>query len=188
MRTAFIAIDFINDIVHLKGKIPSCAAQVAERNAVQQANLALQYARTHDWLPIFVKVGFSSSYKEQPKNSPIFGKAHTIGALQLGEWGTEFVDTLAVDKEDLVVIKPRVNPFHGTILDSALRANGIEQLAICGVSTTWAIQSIVRDAHDRDYKSLIIEDACAAASQEEHMLSITQLSRIATIVTVDNLS
>lgn len=188
MKTALLVIDFINDITHADGKIPSCAAHVAECHAVQHANQALQYARAHSWLPILVKVGFSEGYLEQPKHSPVFGKAHAFGALKLGQWGTEFRDDLEVEPGDLVVVKPRISSFYSTSLDAALRANHIERLVVCGVSTTWAIQAVVRDAHDRDYHVVIIEDACAAANEEEHRVSIAQLSRIATITTAAQLS
>lgn len=188
MKTALLVIDFINDITHTDGKTPSCAVHVAERDAVKHANVALKYAREQGWMPILVKVGFSESYLEQPKSSPVFGKAHTIGAYRLGQWGTEFLESLDVQTNDLVVVKPRVNAFYATTLDAALRANKIERVVVCGVSTNWAIQSVVRDAHDRDYLVAIVENACAAANEQEHQTSIAQLSRIATITTAEQLS
>ncbi|MGQ5523579.1 isochorismatase family cysteine hydrolase [Chitinimonas sp. PSY-7] len=187
MKTALIVIDFINDIVHAEGKIPSCAAHVEERQAITKANTALQYARANGWLPILVKVGFSAAYQEQPKDSPMFGKAHLGKVLTLGEWGTAFHADLDVQASDVVVVKPRVNPFYASVLEAALRANKVERLVVCGVSTTWAIQSTVRDAHDRDYQIVILEDACAAADEQEHRASIAQLIRIAKVVTVSEL-
>ena len=88
---------------------------------------------------------------------------------------------------DLVITKPRVSAFYGTNLDAALRARRIERLVVAGVSTTWAVESTVRDDHDRDYEVLVVEDACAASSAEEHDHSIRNLSRIARIVSVAEL-
>ncbi|PHV09553.1 cysteine hydrolase family protein [Chitinimonas sp. BJB300] len=187
MKTALIVIDLINDITHAEGKIPSCAVHVAERQVIAKANQALQFARAKRWLPILVKVGFSEGYHEQPKNSPLFGTAHLNQVLKLGQWGTAFRADLDVQPSDLVVVKPRINPFYASALEAALRANKIERLVVCGVSTTWAIQSMVRDAHDRDYQVVILEDACAAADEQEHSSSITQLSRIAKVMTVGEL-
>lgn len=59
---------------------------------------------------------------------------------------------------------------------------------ICGVSSTWAVQATARDAHDRDYQVLILEEACAAATAEEHRISMETLATIADIVTLEQLS
>ncbi len=181
MESALIVIDFINDIVHPQGKIPSCADQVNQNKVIENANQAIAWARQKGHLLIFVKVGFQSSYQDVPVWSPMFGKAGEIGALDLSGWGTAFHDALDVQPSDLVVVKPRVNPFHNTSLDSILRANRISSVYLCGVSTSWAIQSATRDAHDRDYKVNIICDACAAHSAEEHQTSLNMLERIASL-------
>ncbi|CAH0537661.1 isochorismatase family cysteine hydrolase [Vibrio marisflavi] len=187
MSKALLVIDFINDICHPDGKIPSSAAHTQEQNAIDNANKALAFARKQGWLTVQVKVGFEQNYHAQPKESPIFGKANQFEALKLGSFGTDFHEDLDVQPSDFIIEKPRVNPFYGTNLEPVLRANKVDELYVCGVSTAWAIQAVTRDAHDRDYKVTIIEDACAAADQQEHMTSIDMLSRIANIVKVDDL-
>ena len=86
------------------------------------------------------------------------------------------------------MIKPRVSAFYGTDLEPLLRANKVERLALAGVSTAWAVQATARDAHDRDYQVVIVEDACAAASEEEHQASMKLLSQIAKVVEVEDLA
>jgi nicotinamidase-related amidase len=56
-------------------------------------------------------------------------------------------------------------------------------VVLCGVSTVMAVQSTARDAHDRDYRVVIAEDACAAPTLKEHETSLQMLSQIATITT-----
>ncbi|UJF17306.1 cysteine hydrolase [Vibrio sp. SS-MA-C1-2] len=187
MKTALIVIDFINDIVHSNGKIPSCAEQVRENNVIEKANQAISWAKEKNVLTIFVKVGFDSNYHSQPKSSPIFGQADQYKALELNHWGTEFHQDLDFSDNDLIVIKPRINPFYNTQLDAILRVNKIDALLISGVSTTWAIQSIVRDGHDRDYQLTVIQDACAASTQIEHQASLEMISRLADCINVDTL-
>ncbi|WP_297482865.1 isochorismatase family cysteine hydrolase [uncultured Photobacterium sp.] len=181
MNKALVIIDFINDIVDKNGKIPSCAAQVSANHVINNANIAIQWARKNNLPCIFVKVGFQSSYLELPHQSPMFGKAQQYHALELGQWGTEFHPDLLVTEHDMVITKSRVNPFYNTALDSVLRANVITDVYFCGVSTCWAIQSAVRDAHDRDYCAHIISDACTSATEQEHQRSLAMLSRIATL-------
>jgi biuret amidohydrolase len=73
-------------------------------------------AHDKNWLKILVKVGFNEQYLNQPKSSPMFGKAHDLGALKLGSEGTEFHPELHTE-DCLVIVKPRVSAFYGTSLD-----------------------------------------------------------------------
>lgn len=188
MRTAFIGLDYIVDITHPSGKIAGAAAQVADRGVIAKANQALAIARNRGWLTVLVKVGFSPGYPEQPKQSPLFGRVNEAKALALGEPGTDFHPDLQTALADLVLVKPRVSAFYGTGLDAALRANKIERLVIAGVSSTWAVQATARDAHDRDYQVCIAEDACAAADEADHCISMRMLSRIAKIIQVGDMT
>jgi biuret amidohydrolase len=188
MKTAFIGLDYIFDIVHPDGKLPRNLAQVQKRSVIAKANRGLHISRDKGWLTVLVKVGFAPGYVNQPKDSPFFGGANKIGALELGTKGTEFHPDLEAGLADIVVVKPRVSAFYGTDLETALRANKVERLVLAGVSTAWAIQATARDAHDRDYQVVIVEDACAAASEEEHEASVALLSHIAKVVKTENLA
>ncbi len=187
MNTAFIGLDYIVDIMGVGGKIATSAAHAIEKNSIANVNKALNISRAKNWLTILVKVGFTRHYYEQPKHSPMFGKAHISHALALGEKGTDFHPALDLQPVDLVIIKPRVSAFYCTILEAALRANQIQRLVIAGVSSVWAVQSTVRDAHDRDYEIFILEEACAAANETIHQLSMEMLSAIAQIIHLEDL-
>jgi nicotinamidase-related amidase len=187
LNTALIALDFIVDIMHPSGRIARSAGQAADRGIVPRMNLALTHARSEGWLAVLVKVGFHPGYPELPRRSPIFGRAQEFGALQLGAPGTEFHPDLDVDGSEAVVVKPRISAFHGTYLEPMLRARAIERVVLAGVSTTWAVQATARDAHDRDFEVVVLEDACAAADAADHEASIRQLRAIATITTVAEL-
>ncbi|GGA84259.1 isochorismatase [Brucella endophytica] len=187
MKTAFIGLDYIVDIVDPSGKIAASAGQVKERGVIAKANEALKIAHDKGWLSILVKVGFSRGYKDQPKNSPLFGRANELDALALDGPGTGFHEDLRSDFADLIMVKPRVSPFYGTGLEAALRANRIERLIVAGVSSAWAVEAATRDAHDRDYEVYIAEDACAAANTEEHEAAMKRLARIAKIIHVGDM-
>ncbi|SUA92837.1 Isochorismatase family protein yecD [Pandoraea pulmonicola] len=154
---------------------------------VAKANQALAIARRKHWLSILVKVGFQRGYADLPKQSPVFGRAEEFGAFALDGPGTEFHPDLHADLADLVVVKPRVSAFYGTRLEAALRANRIERVVLAGASTTWAVQAAARDAHDRDYEVWVLEEACAAADEDEHIRSMDMLAGIARIVTLGEL-
>ncbi|MGW6412691.1 cysteine hydrolase family protein [Streptomyces vinaceus] len=188
MRTALIGLDYIVDIMHPAGKIARCAPQATERKIVARFNAAKEFAREAGWLTVVVKVGFEAGYRDQPKHSPLFGRADECGALVLGGPGTSFHPDLRVDADDIVIAKPRVSAFYGTRLQQTLSASGVERVVLCGVSTGMAVQSTARDAHDRDYRVVIAEDACAAPTPAEHDASLRTLSQIATITTTEALA
>lgn len=185
MNTAILLLDYVNDIVAPGGKIAAAAEQVAQRGVIATANRVSALARARGWPLAFVKVGFAPGYPECPSHSPMFGGAPKAGALQLGGWGTEFHEALDVQGSDFVLVKPRVSAFYATPLEAWLRAHEIQRLLIAGVSTAYAVQAAARDAHDRDYRVAVIEDACAAATADDHESSIRQLARLATIVRSD---
>lgn len=181
-NSALVVIDFINDIANTQSEIAGCAAHCEQVHAIDAANKSIAWARANQHMVVQVKVGFDKSYHLQPEHSPIFGQAKEYNVFQLDTWGTDFHPDLDVQDTDLVIEKPRVNPFYATQLDAAFRAKGIKHVYVCGVSTSLAIQSMVRDGHDRDYQMYVIEDACAAHDQAEHDAGISLLTRISEIV------
>lgn len=184
-KTAVLILDFINDVVNLESKCARAAQCVAKNDVIKKANKLIQYARKNNILLVFVKVGFSASYKECPVGSPLFAHAKEFKAYQLGTWGTEFHPDLNSLPEDLVVTKHRVNAFYATDLETILRANKIESLILCGVSTDLVVQSTARDAHDRDYKVTVITDACAAHNDDVSKEVFNSLGLIATLTTIN---
>src|SRR5471030_1046391 len=106
MKTAFIGLDYIAEIICPTGKLSRSAANSAERGIVAKANLLLSKARAEGWLSILVKVGFAEGYIDQPKHSPFFGQAHEFGALKFGGAGLDFHPDLHADLADVVIVKP----------------------------------------------------------------------------------
>ncbi|OCH98811.1 isochorismatase [Legionella jamestowniensis] len=187
MNTALIVIDFINDIAHSDGKIATAAPFINKNKTIQHANKLINIAREKQFLLLFIKVGFSTDYRECPENSPVFGKVKDSQALKLGTWGTAFHEELAVLPHDIVITKHRVSAFYGTSLDVFLRTNQINTILLSGVATNMTITSTAREAHDRDYNVLIIEEACAAATEEIHRNSLELLSRVANVIPLSQL-
>lgn len=186
--TSFLlVIDFINDIVHPEGKFSSAAGYVKEHQVIEHANKAIASARAKKIPILFVKLGFSANYLEWPASSPLYSRVKDSHALQLNTWGTELYQKLDFQSNDITIVKHRVSAFYATGLETFLRANQVQQLYICGVSTDMTVQTTAREAHDRDYKVVIIKDACGAMTKELHENTIKSLERIATIVSTDQL-
>ncbi|QGP49938.1 Isochorismatase family protein YecD [Piscirickettsia salmonis] len=187
-KTAVLVIDFINDIVHSDGKIAKAAFYIQQNNTLEKVNQVIHLGRDHHYPIIFVTVGFSENYIECPTASPVFQYAPKLAALKLGEWGTATHEALDRQADDIDVIKHRVSAFYNTKLEAVLRAQNIERLIIMGVSTDMAVQLTAREAHDRDYEVIIVEDACATADANLHQMTVGALARIATVVCTDQLA
>ncbi len=183
--TAILLLDFINDIVNTESPFPG-AAKVVERNRViHKANEIIRYARAHGYLIIFVKVAFSADYVECPRNveTSLFHQVPGSGAYRLDTWGTEFHPDLDYQKDDIVVTKYRVSALYATGCEAILRANQIKRLVLMGVSTDLVVQTTARDAHDRDYEVVVIQDACAADDEATSDNVLKLLPKIAKVVT-----
>ena len=183
--TALLVIDFINDIAHKKGKIARSAERIEKNHVLEHANHAIAQARASKCLLIFVKVGFHQGYPECPKNSPLFGPAAQHGALLLDSWGTEFHEKLDYKQGDLAIVKHRVSAFYATPLEAILRAHQIQSLALSGTATNMTIEHTARDAHDRDYSVVVLQDACETATEEAHLASIESMSRFCKIISAE---
>lgn len=75
---------------------------------------------------------------------------------------------LAPRPDELVLDKPTLSPFSSTAVDQYLRNMGIENLVIGGVLSNGAVETTARAAADRGYTTIVVEDACAALSPEDH--------------------
>ena len=187
MKPCLLVIDLINEIIHENGKAPSCHAFVKEHHVLEHANKAIKLSREANIPIIYVTVGFSSEYHGVPKSSPVFSGAPSKNAFKLGEWGTALHDELDYKPSDAVIIKHRISPFYATALEAYLRAQHIDTLILSGVSTNNAIQAAARDGHDRDYKVIILEDACGAKNIQTHKNTLELLKDFSEIIKVEDL-
>jgi nicotinamidase-related amidase len=73
--------------------------------------------------------------------------------------------------------KPSYGAFATTDIDRHLRCNGIENLILTGVTTDCCIQSNLREALDRGYMCLVLEDCVGATSRERHEASLTLIRK-----------
>jgi len=187
--TALVLIDFINDIVSENGKLSGKGYKtfIQEQKIDEKVVQLLAKARSHDWSIIHVRIGFSPTYTEHPTTSPLFGGIKKLDALIFGSWGTEFAEFARPLSNETIVEKHRVSAFYGTDLETLLHNLGTQNVILAGCATDLAVQAAARDAHDRDFRVVIVDDACAAATIFDHTSSLVVLSKIATITTVAKL-
>jgi nicotinamidase-related amidase len=78
--------------------------------------------------------------------------------LVRGEPGSQIIDALAPLEGELVVDKPGKGMFHATCLHEALQQRGVTHLLFGGVTTEVCVQTSMREANDRGYEGLLLED------------------------------
>jgi ureidoacrylate peracid hydrolase len=104
------------------------------------------------------------------------------GDFASGGWGHELVDALA--PADITIEKVAYSAFYMSRLEWVLRKCGVGELYFTGMVTNGGVASTVRDAHVRDFACTVIEDGCAAFSDEVHRAAIEALRPVAKITTI----
>lgn len=102
------------------------------------------------------------------------------GDFAPGSWGQANVDELA-GLIDVTVSKVAYSAFFNTQLDWVLRRAGMATVAVCGIVTNGGVASTVRDAHMRDYRTLVLADGCAAFGEERHQTSLADMRNVAEV-------
>ncbi len=82
--------------------------------------------------------------------------------LVRGEPGAAIVEACAPAPGEIVIDKPGKGMFHATDVAKILEARGITHLVFAGVTTEVCVQTSMREANDRGYECLLIEDATAS--------------------------
>jgi nicotinamidase-related amidase len=90
----------------------------------------------------------------------------------------EILDALAPRPGEAVLNKTTMSAFHSTGFERLVRAWGIEQLVFTGISTNSCVEGTARDAADRGFRCLLVEDGCGAASQALHDATCTNFARL----------
>ncbi|HEY8877108.1 MAG TPA: cysteine hydrolase [Roseateles sp.] len=102
--------------------------------------------------------------------------------LIAGEPGAEIIPELAPLPGEWVVDKPGKGMFYGTAVDESLRECGITHLLFMGVTTEVCVQTSMREANDRGYECLLIEDGTESYFPEFKAAALAMLTAQGAIV------
>lgn len=190
--TAIVAVELQNDLVHpslvgqkgLSGKL----AEAVQRRGVLP-RLAAVLTRCRDaGVPVLYATKERHPDLPQPAHPRIYRVAGGTPRLAHGTWGAEVVEDIAPQKGDILL--PRftsIDPSYGSEIWPVLRSLGIEALIVAGISTTLAVEGLVRAAANRGLRAIVVEDCCASFPEEWHRFSADNvLPLLADVVAADD--
>lgn len=157
---------------------------------LSRAAEAIATARDAGMQVAYARVAFTpADYAAVPEHNIIFRQLTSRpGALDDDAPETAVDDRVAPEPGDKVVRKTRVGAFARTDLDEWLRDLAIDTLILAGISTSGVVLSTVCDAADRDYRLVVLSDACADRDPEIQDLRIHRVfPQRADVITVSEL-
>ena len=90
----------------------------------------------------------------------------------------EILDDLAPAAGEPVLNKTTMSAFHSSGFERLMRAWGVDQLCFTGVSTNSCVEGTARDAADRGFQALLVEDGCGAATARLHEATCENFARL----------
>lgn len=173
-KTAILAMDCQNDIVHEQGKVGGSLTGgampkvIKEKNILGNINKLLVAGRAAHVPIIHVRHAYRPDYADLPGHVKIFQGMKQMQALQDGTWGAEIHADLKPEASDFVITKTRVSSFYASPLEGILQAQGITHLVLTGIATDGVVEGTARDGADRGYSIIIPDDCCAGTTEEAH--------------------
>jgi nicotinamidase-related amidase len=157
---ALILIDLQNAVVG-RPTAPYSAADVVARSA----QLATRFRELKSTV-VLVNVAFRSDFKDF-LDVPVDAPSPFDPASLPSNW-SEIVPELNAQPGDLRITKRQWGAFYGTDLDLQLRRRGVRTIVLGGIATNIGVESTARDAYERNYHQIFVEDAMAGLSAEAH--------------------
>ena len=165
-KTALVVIDLQRGLVGMPA-VPRSGTEVVAR-AAQMAKALRGAGGT----VVFVHVTPSPDGKDGLK--PVADAVQAAGRALPPDWA-ELVPELGVQPTDIVITKRQWGAFYGTELDLQLRRRGVDTILLCGISTNIGVESTARDAYERNYNQVFVEDAMAARDPDDHKHTVKSL-------------
>ncbi|HSV61195.1 MAG TPA: cysteine hydrolase [Variovorax sp.] len=166
-RTALVIIDMQRDFIEPGGFGETLGNNVALLAAIVPASKRMLAAwREAGGLVVHTREAHRPDLADCPpakrnRGNPSLriGDEGPMGRILIaGEPGNQIIDALKPKLDEILIDKPGKGAFYATPLQALLQENGIRKLLFMGVTTEVCVQTSMREANDRGYDCLLLED------------------------------
>ena len=176
MATAVLAIDLQVDFLSQNGYFARKGYDPAPLRAIlPTVNAVTNAARRAGCLIVHTRQGHRADLADMtPYEHWRRKRAGLDGANALirSSPGFQIVPEITVGPDDIIVDKTANGAFTHTDLEHVLRAKAITHLLFCGCTTDVCVHSTMREAADRNFQCLLVEDACASGDAYAHEAAV----------------